>query len=78
MAQRMGMADGRMFTQYLGAQFQNDNQKKQIGEDSGTTLSNYDYRLYLQQTGKLYYKKDSACNPNQQSFGMICYERVSR
>ena len=48
MAQRMGMADGRMFTQYLGAQFQNDNQKKQIGDDSNTLLSNYDYRLYLQ------------------------------
>jgi len=78
MAQRMGMADGRMFTQYLGAKLQNDNQKKQIGYDSGSIISNYDYRLYLQETGKLYLKKDSACNPNQQNFGMICYQKVSR
>ena len=71
---RLGMADGRMFTQYIGAKLQNDNLKQSIGHEMGKKISNYEYRLYLENTGKLYVNTPQKC---PDTHGITCYENAA-
>ena len=74
MSMRLGMADGRMFTQYIGSKFQNDNQKIAMGKEMGRPISNYEYRIHLEETGTLYYTTPPSCNSEH---GITCYTQIS-